>query len=346
MADCPKSDELPKYEAPPSYGAVNVQQPMTYQPPNQYQPMINGVPQAAVVTTTIDMSATNTANTQLYPESAALYNDMVAKFGAHNVKPIPDFITTEKLRKRWCKSNENALLYTLYRKDHYLEDIQQMIDAPLCCSWCAFKPPTKYPQPYTPGGVCFVETLSYCCCVWVTLPDLRTMMYSEIKADHTNICCPVCCGGIAFRQVFVKRLKKSGIKISENSCWSCLMITCCQPCVAIQTSNVMFYTYVKRYGAARSPNDLIREAAEESPEYRKYLEYCKDNIQHPYSRSQIVQYTRTGPISNVTSRERTSANKTPVNDLFFEFYKPQEAIKQHNRYWKGIHEIKMEGNGP
>lgn len=329
-------------------------QPQSQEPiyaPQPYQPAPMPSPAATpptpapgvVVDVLPEMICTNSGNEQLYPLSAPIYNAMCQQFGGHNVRPIPDYIQDEKLRKAWLKRAENALLYFLFKKDKYRKETEKLVNTALCCQLCAF--PSKLEQ-YSPCGVCCGESMLYCCLTWITIGAGRLSMYDGILASNSHgamgSCCPICCGGIGFRQMLVKRLNNSGINYWEPWCCSCLRVSFCQPCVAIQTQNVIRYTYMKRYGKWQTM-DKFYESANNTPQYVAYMKRCLEDTKHPYSRAQHTTHGRySSQVKTIQDRELTPMIGAPVGDLFHEYYNPKASIAAHNAQWKGYHQIIME----
>lgn len=58
-------------------------------------------PEALQAYTEFNMWSSAPGDINAFPKSGALYNEMVTKFGAHNIHAPPDWITTDEGRKQW-----------------------------------------------------------------------------------------------------------------------------------------------------------------------------------------------------------------------------------------------------
>eukprot|EP00461_Guttulinopsis_vulgaris_P002509 UN02510 len=204
--------------------------------------------------TTISLACTNPAN-PAFPQAADLYHKLAAKFGPHNIVPPPDFLQTDESRVEWLKRDQNRLLYFILTKDEHLKKMQNMIDWTICCALCSYEEVGPSDE-YSPCSVCCSEVFTCCCCQWATLPTLYKL-YFPSRANVTTSTvggCPVCTGGIKFRQVLIKRWRKAGLDIEESKCTSCCLLCFCQPCVSIQSNNISNYYFQARYGLTRVKN--------------------------------------------------------------------------------------------
>jgi len=330
-------------EAPPSYQTNSIHPPVTSlaldasQPPPPMGPNPANDPN-------IHFICTNSGNEYLYPESAKLYNLMCEKFGTHNIRPIPDYIDKEKLRKAWLKRNENALLYFLFKKDKYRETIDQMYHTNICCQLCSYKKVSKHDK-HSSFSVCCLESMTYCCATWNWAPALRSMLYADLppsllQTTATGVCCPGCCGAAPLIATIGTRLKKIGIDAHDSNCYGRCCLCFCQPCIAMKMANIVLYMYQKRYGVFRSAAEIIAEA-NEVPIYGQYIQNLKNSVDHPYSKAQSVQHRLNTQLEQVNEREWTATLGSGVNDLFREYYRVDEVIAKHNKYWEGIHKISM-----
>lgn len=317
-----------------------------YQPPMQQGQLPNAMPQAtptvAVVGVSPESICYNSGDENMYPISGALYNQMCKQLGGNNVRPIPDYITNDKLRKKWLKRGENALLYFIFRKDHYRGQLQTFADTS-SCSYCCMSTPKG--DNVSPCMLCCTEWNTLCCCMWALVPDTRGKLYAGVTATQSQVgvCCPSCCGTGEFLAVIGRRFTSMGVRgMDYSSGGACCLLCFCQPCVSVKTSVMVRYLYFKRYGKTMTWEQMTAEAAE-CPEYLNYLTQIKDSAHHPHGRAQHTSHGRYGArTSTITEREWPLALGAVVNDLGHEYYHLPGAIAAHNKYWMGYHRIEMQ----
>lgn len=72
----------------------------------------------------------------------------------------------------------------------------------------------------------------------------------------------------------------------------------------------------------------------QSEKWKDFVEATRNAPNHPYMRYRFQALNGSGSKHGACRREKLFASRP-----FREYYKPQECIQDHNKFWQGIHEI-------
>jgi hypothetical protein len=197
-----------------------------------------------------------------FPKSSELYQRLCEQFGAHNVSPLPLWLSdvSDRERVQWYKFGANAFIYFLHKTPKYKETIQKLVDTPLRTFCCSFDQHLKFNSSYgrrlledsRSAWIREIKCLVCPClypCAFNSHSQAVYLFYPSggrpwASSDYD---CFSCTQFGPFRADFFTALQQSGIKTSDPTCPCCVTV-CCSPCVASQYDVIMNYYHYKRIG--------------------------------------------------------------------------------------------------